>query len=271
MTTLTFLKLGGSVITDKTRPETPRPDVLARLAAEIAAALRERPDLRLVMGHGSGSFGHIAAHRHGTRAGVHDSTGWHGFAEVAAVAARLNRIVAAALLDAGVPAFSVQPSASARCRAGELVFLDSASVEAALAHGLVPLVYGDVAFDDVRGATIISTEQLLAYLAPRLRPSRLLLAGIVDGVYDADPLSHPDASHIPRITPANWPAVRVRLGGSHATDVTGGMASKVEAVMTLVEAVPGLSARILSGERPGALYTALVDPFSDAGTLLCSQ
>jgi len=34
---LTFLKLGGSLITDKTQPRTPRPEVLARLMAEIAA------------------------------------------------------------------------------------------------------------------------------------------------------------------------------------------------------------------------------------------
>ena len=33
---LVFLKLGGSLITDKDRPRTPRPDVLARLAASTA-------------------------------------------------------------------------------------------------------------------------------------------------------------------------------------------------------------------------------------------
>ncbi|MBN1659559.1 MAG: uridylate kinase [Anaerolineae bacterium] len=270
MTNLVFLKLGGSVITDKTQPETPRPDVLARLAAEIAAALRACPDLRLVVGHGSGSFGHVAARRHGTRAGVRDTAGWHGFAQVAAVAAHLNRLVDAALLDAGVPAFSIQPSASAHCHAGALVSLETAPIETALARGLVPLVYGDVAFDDVQGGTIISTEQILAYLALRLRPARLLLAGIVDGVYDADPLSHPGATPIPHITPAHWQAIRSGLGGSHATDVTGGMASKVEALIALVEALPTLSARILTAERPGALYTALVDPSATSGTLIAA-
>ena len=39
---LVFVKLGGSVITDKTQPETARPEVIARLAGEIAAALAAR-------------------------------------------------------------------------------------------------------------------------------------------------------------------------------------------------------------------------------------
>ena len=60
------------------------------------------------------------------------------------------------------------------------------------------------------------------------------------------------------------------VGGVGAADVTGGMASKVEAVMALVETVPGLSARILSGERPGALLTTLVDPSAAGGTVISS-
>ena len=44
MNELVFLKLGGSLLTDKTRPQALRGDVLQRLAAEIAAALAERPD-----------------------------------------------------------------------------------------------------------------------------------------------------------------------------------------------------------------------------------
>ena len=61
MPELIFLKLGGSLLTDKTRPQALRPDVLGRLAGEIAAALAARPALWLLIGHGSGSFGHVAA------------------------------------------------------------------------------------------------------------------------------------------------------------------------------------------------------------------
>ena len=94
---LTLLKLGGSLITDKNRPHTPRLEVLARLAEEIAAARRQRPGLRLLLGHGSGSFGHVPAQKYGTCQGVHSADEWQGFVEVWHQAAALNRLVMEAL------------------------------------------------------------------------------------------------------------------------------------------------------------------------------
>ncbi|MCB0245420.1 MAG: hypothetical protein KDI12_18545, partial [Anaerolineae bacterium] len=101
-----FLKLGGSLITDKTQPETAQLDVLDQLAHELQAARSQAPHLRILLGHGSGSFGHAAAARHDTRRGVNDAAGWLGFAEVADAAARLNRIVVERLLAAGLPVWS---------------------------------------------------------------------------------------------------------------------------------------------------------------------
>jgi isopentenyl phosphate kinase len=273
---LVFVKLGGSVITVKTEPEVPRPEVIARLAGEIAAALSAAPDtasrpeegIRLVLGHGSGSFGHPVAQRYGTHRGVRTSAGWRGFAHVAAAAARLSRLVADALLDAGVPVWALQPSASALCRGGDLISLATAPVEAALAHGLVPLLHGDVALDELQGGTIISTEQILAYLARRLYPTRLIMVGEVDGVFEGDPLRNPAARPIPEITAANWARVRTSLGGSHAADVTGGMLAKVEQMAALAGELPGLTVHFLSGLRPGALQSALLDPPAAGGTLL---
>ena len=67
---IVFLKLGGSLITDKDKPYTPRLDKLANLSLEIKTVLDSIPELVLILGHGSGSFGHIAAKKHGTRDGV---------------------------------------------------------------------------------------------------------------------------------------------------------------------------------------------------------
>ena len=55
-------------------------------------------------------------------------------------------------------------------------------IEQALASGLVPIVHGDVAFDEVLGGTIISTEEILTFLAYSLKPRWLLLAGETRGV-----------------------------------------------------------------------------------------
>lgn len=262
MNHLNFLKLGGSLLTEKTGVEETRPQVITRIAQEIAQARQAQPELALLLGHGSGSFGHVAAAKYGTRQGVHTSEQWHGFAEVSAAAARLNKIVTDALVQEGVPAISLQPSASALCSDGQIESLATQTIEQALYHQLVPLVYGDVAFDQVRGGTIISTEEIFTYLVAELQPTWLLLAGETDGVYDKA------RTTIPLITPNNFEQIKSALGGSRGTDVTGGMASKVQAMLALTQEHPGLAILIFSGLTAGNIIQALLDPENTRGTVL---
>lgn len=259
---LLFLKLGGSLITDKRAVEVVRENVLARIASEIAAARKLRPEMRLIIGHGSGSFGHTAAARYRTRDGVNTIEQWEGFCQVSAAAARLNRHVCEALLSAGIPVVTFQPSASALCDDGQLIEMATGAIDEALQAGLVPLVYGDVAFDHGRGGTIVSTEQVLSYLARKYHPGWLLLAGDTTGVYDLD------GRLVPHITTENFALVRQALGGSAGTDVTGGMESKVRGMLALTEVLPGLSIRIFSGLDSGRLRDVLLAPHKPAGTLL---
>ena len=262
MTTI-FVKLGGSLLTDKRQMEMPRQAVIQRLAHEIQRARLARPDLRIVLGHGSGSFGHVHAKTHDTRAGVTSAEQWLGFAKTADAAARLNRIVVAELLAAGVPAWSIQPSVALRCADGRVATGPDGTVLAALARGLLPVIYGDVALDAVRGGTIASTEEIFQALDDPLLPSRIILAGEVGGIYNADPLVEPGATLIPLVTPASFAQIRAGLGGSHGVDVTGGMAAKVEQVLGWIAKRSELSVLICSGLEPDNLYHALVgEPYA---------
>ena len=265
---LVFLKLGGSLITDKGSPQTARRETIRRIAGEIREALDEVPELRLVLGHGSGSFGHPTASEYGVQAGLAGSDDWWGYAETAVVAGRLNRLVTDTLVAQGIPVLPLQPSASALCHGGELVRLEVAPLEEALQRGLVPVVYGDVSFDAVRGSAIISTEQIFAYIGAQLRPARMILAGRVDGVFTADPLRETGTRLLKEISVSRLSEVGAILAGSPDTDVTGGMLAKVRIMSELIEAQPALTVRIISGERRGLIRKVLVDPESEEGTLL---
>jgi len=255
MQNLIFLKLGGSLVTDKTHPHTPRMDVLERLAGEIAAALKEAPQASLLVGHGSGSFAHVPAKKYGTRQGVRTDDQWRGFLEVWREAAELDRLIVDSLTKAGLPALSFPPSSMILARSGTLDAWNTGPIEKALSASLMPVVYGDVIFDLDWGGTIFSTEELFVYLAHRLHPSRLLIAGIEPGVW-AD---FPVCTHlIPQITPANIEDISVQLGGSAATDVTGGMATKVDTMLKLIRDIPGLQVHIFSGNEPGNVEKALL-------------
>jgi len=251
---LTFLKLGGSLITEKNRPHTARQEIIQRLAQEIGAFLLEHPQTPLLLGHGSGSFGHVPARKYGTRQGVRSPLEWRGFIEVWREAWALNRLVMDALLEAGVPALAFPPSAAVTALEQTLLRWDLAPIQAALHAGLMPVVYGDVVFDLAAGGTIFSTEDLFEYLAIHLRPGRILLAGIERGVWRDYPVS---TDPVAEITPAAFPALLPALSGSAAPDVTGGMLSKVQQSLNLIQRAPELEVQIFSAREPEALRKAL--------------
>jgi isopentenyl phosphate kinase len=262
---LALLKLGGSLITNKTSPRSLRRNTLSRLADEIAGAREQFPSMQLIVGHGAGSFAHVSAKKHGTRSGVYNPDQWLGFAEVWWDAATLNGLVMEAFHEAGLPAISFAPSASVTAREGMVARWDLGPLEAALGAGLLPVIYGDVIFDLELGGTILSTEDLFAHLVAQLLPGRMLLAGNEPGVWQ----NFPNRTQIiPRITPENFQDILPVLSGSAAADVTGGMESKVDLGVSLINEFPGLEILIFSGDEPGNLQDVLLG--SRRGTVVCS-
>ena len=271
MQELVFLKLGGSLITDKTRPYVARFDKLTDLAAQIKHALQARPNLLLVLGHGSGSFGHTAAQKYGTRDGPsaspysplfsekmgRDKGGgyWRGFAEVWYQASTLNRFVVQALHEAGIPAMTFSPTASVWSEQGRVAEWDMSQIKYALEKSIIPVVHGDVIFDRAKGGTILSTEELFEHLARELRPQRILLAGLEEGVWADFPARR---HRVEKLTRESFEQIRQSTGKAVGADVTGGMESKVRQMLELAEDVPGLTIQIFSGENPGNLQKALL-------------
>lgn len=268
MKELVFLKLGGSLITDKTQPYTPKLDVIEDVALQILTALQADQDLRLVIGHGSGSFGHVAASEYHTRDGffpqpsplIHrdrDTTEenyWKGFAEVWYQASALNRFVMKALHTMKIPAIALPPSANVIASDGKVSIWETTSISMALAAGLVPVIYGDVTFDEIRGGTILSTENLFGHLVRALHPQRILLAGLEAAVWS----DFPDRTRkVDTITPHSFHEISEGVGKADSADVTGGMESKVTQMLDLVQQNPDIKIQIFSGSEPGNIKRAL--------------
>ncbi|HJQ13119.1 MAG TPA: isopentenyl phosphate kinase [Anaerolineales bacterium] len=268
MKELIFLKLGGSLITDKTQPYTPRLDVIEDVALQVATAIKNHPDMRLVLGHGSGSFGHVAASEYRTREGfvphasplIHrerdtrEENYWKGFAEVWYQASALNRFVMKALNKMNVPSIALPASANVIASNGQVTIWETTAIRMALAAGLVPVIYGDVTFDEVRGGTILSTEDLFGFLARSLNPERILLAGLESAVWEDFPAR---TRKIEIITPQSFNEIKAGVGKADGADVTGGMESKVTQMLELVQQSPELKIQIFSGTESGSILRAL--------------
>jgi isopentenyl phosphate kinase len=250
---LVLVKLGGSLITEKSATELARPDEIRRLALEIHRA-RQEGRLGVVVGHGGGSFPHRPAHKYGTARGFSGAESAKGIAEVQHAASRLNRIVVRALMDAGEDAVSFPPSSFMVTSKGKpsKVFLEP--LKLALARGVTPVPYGDVTFDEEQGCSIVSTETVLGALAKKFKAKRIIIASKEDGVWRDFPQN---TALVGEISAQNFAEVRACLAGSSATDVTGGMLSKVESLLLLARKTKA-EIIIINGLVPGRLRDAML-------------
>jgi isopentenyl phosphate kinase len=262
MGNLLFVKLGGSLITDKNKPRTVRLEVLDRLAAEIKSACLKNPDLQLIIGHGSGSYGHQSAKRHKTVQGAHSHEQWLGFAEVWKDARDLNQIVINSLTNACLPVLAFPPSAWVVSQDRQILNSFEYPISSALQAGLIPVVQGDVIFDLHLGGTILSTEDIFFHLTSILHPNRILLAGVEPGIWDGFPVC---TRILQKINPGDEFLSNIK--GSASVDVTGGMKDKVFRMFQVLEKAPEIKISIFSGLEPNVLNSALLGNFP--GTTLC--
>jgi len=247
----TVLKLGGSLLTEKDAPETVDDRALGDALDAVADAWTRGSseggsDDRLVLVHGGGSFGH----HHASAWGVSTTAGTHEAAAVRDVhraMTALNDRVIDESLDRDVPAVPVRPlSVAARDADGDLS-LPLDSTRTLLGEGFVPVLHGDGVAHSGAGVTVLSGDELVVRLARDLGADRVGTCSTVPGVLD-------DAGDvIPRID--SYEAVADLLGGSEATDVSGGMAGKVRTLLDLPSPAfvfgPDGLREFLGGGEPG--------------------
>lgn len=243
---LIFAKLGGSLITEKNAPATIKYSILKRIVKELKEVVDRERSLQLLIGHGGGSFPHPIAKAFKTAEGFIRTDSVRGFAMCQNAASTLNRLVVDLMTDYGINAVSIQPSACCIAEEGEIAEFFFRPIEECMSKGLIPVVFGDCVFDTAKGCTILSTEQIFTYLSGFLRPSRVLIFGLVDGVYTSDPQRDENASLLPRIEIEKYTSLESYLGSSFSVDVTGGMSTKVKDLIKIAER--GIECEILGGE-----------------------
>ena len=264
---ITLLKLGGSLITEKDKPRHAREEVIRRLGLEIRDAIKSRPELQIILGHGSGSFGHTPAKKYRTREGVHTRSEWAGFAEVHHEASTLNQKVIDIFFDCGLPCLTITPLSAVEAKDGAVTSWNLSPIKTALEKGMIPVVYGDTVFDTVRGGTILSTEDLFVHLAGEIKEQfRVLLAGLEEGLWEDFPQR---TKLIRSFNVTGYPDSKVEfIQGSLYPDVTGGMREKVHLVSDLICHEKIGSALIFSGEISLNVKNALLG--ETPGTILVS-
>ena len=249
-----ILKIGGSAITDKTTEATPRTEIINRLAEEI-----KRADLdNLIIVHGGGSFGHPTAAKYGIKDGYKEDPAQKlGFAETHHMMTVLNGLVMDALIWHEIPALSIAPSSCFMAENGKIKYFDDSVLQAMARIVFTPVMYGDAVLDEKLGFTVISGDQLVAYLAIKYKASKIVLGVDTDGLFDSDPKTNPNAKPYKHLTLAELKEIQPKLGKAAGTDVTGGMAGKIAELIPAIE--QGVHVTITGATKGLSIYRALTD------------
>lgn len=107
---LIILKLGGSLLTDKSKPYTLRPGILEKIAKQVLEFRQKNPQQDLIIINGNGSFGHTTAKKYDLHNGFYNPDDQLGFCLLQKDTALLNRLVVDSMISERLPAISFSPN-----------------------------------------------------------------------------------------------------------------------------------------------------------------
>ncbi|KYK31173.1 MAG: hypothetical protein AYK23_00890 [Candidatus Proteinoplasmatales archaeon SG8-5] len=239
-----LIKLGGSAITDKSKPLTSRAGDIKRLAMEIAGA----EGTKMIV-HGGGSFGHIKAAEFKLNEGFVDDSQREGICLVQKDMRKLNAIVVDAFREAGVPVASVPAGAITLFDNGQMVKFPSEVFIHYVKLGIVPITFGDVVVDRARGISICSGDDIMLQLAKDTDAVKCVFVTSVDGIFESYPPGK-DEEPLSEVGPDT-----VIRFSSEDVDVTGSMKRKLDLMIEMASS--GKEVAVVNGLVPDRLTDAL--------------
>lgn len=220
---LIVMKLGGSALTDKTRIYTPRIPIIHDAAKQVAEVQKYRS---VILVHGAGSYGHIPVREYGLQQGWKGTKQLKGLGSTKAKLLQWENLLDGIFLQHGVPVIPFLASDFFVTERGRIVSASLKPLTSWLRLGCVPITGGDIVPDTRNGFSILSGDQIAAFIAIKLKATKLVYAVDVDGVFNANPTLDPKAWLLKTLTLSSARIVSGAMSGT-TPDVTGGMAGKI--------------------------------------------
>ncbi len=253
MNGLTIIKLGGSLLTDKTMPYTLRRNKLRDIAKELRGMFS-----KLIIVHGVGSFGHPPVKEYGLYKGFKKGEDLINLAHTQSKVFLLRTALADALAAEGIEAMIFLPSSVIVSENGNIKKFYTEPIEHFMLLGMVPLLGGDIVHDEKMGFSVCSGDAIALYLAYKLRAKRVIFASDVNGIYTKDPKKYENAKLLKEVE-LNEIFKNAELSGSSGIDITSGMRGKVEKLREYAPLLDDVEIVFLSMMEYGNLQRYLKD------------
>jgi len=251
---ITVLKLGGSLLTDKSTPYKVRDGILDAVASELKECIDLGLIESLVLIHGVGSFGHPPVIKYKLYSGFNDIKQLIHLSETQYIVNKFRLMIVESLNNVGIPVNLMYPSSMVIGRKGKISDFMFKALKGYLSIGMIPLLGGDMIYDEEIGFSVCSGDPLAVLIARELGADRLIYASDVPGVFDKDPKKFSNASLIKEIGINEIEQIVRKMEEPNKSDTTGRMKGKLKVLIPAKDLIEkGLKVSILSMMIPNTL------------------
>jgi isopentenyl phosphate kinase len=238
-----IVKLGGSLITNKSKPFSLRKKVIKNAISEIIESKK-----KVMIVHGGGSFGHPIAKKYNINFGRDPSVPNQifGLAKTHSVMTELNKFILDEFIKRQISAISIQPSSIFIDHPEKGIIFNFESVKLSLELGMIPVLYGDIMFSSQSNFSILSGDTIILKICEKteqLNVSKVVFTMETDGLYIEDQ----NTGEIELASEVNYHQIDTiqlaNLGGK--IDITGGIRIKLNNIKEIMKL--GIPIQLING------------------------
>jgi isopentenyl phosphate kinase len=232
-----LIKLGGSIITNKEKPLSPR-----RKTIDILVKSLKKISEPIIIVHGGGSYGHYWSVKYDmhTKERKYDL---RGVAIIKNSMIELNKIILDSLLKNKLSPYCLPPTDF--MTGNKPISKKVKEIEKIAKSGMIPVTYGDALWYGQNKTFILSGDKIMTHLAKSLKPRLTIFALNEDGVYSdlkSKKLIYELKGERPSIS-------------ENKMDVTGGMTRKIEEASKIAKM--GMNVFFVNGNKPERIVKAV--------------
>ncbi|HUT05493.1 MAG TPA: isopentenyl phosphate kinase [Nitrosopumilaceae archaeon] len=232
-----LIKLGGSIITNKEKPLSPRKKTIDNLAKSL-----KKIDEPMVIVHGGGSYGHYWSVKYDmhTKPKKYDK---RGVSIIKNSMIELNKIILDLFLKNRLNPYSLPPTDF--MEGNKPISKKVLEIGKIARSGLTPITFGDALWYGQNKTYILSGDKIMTHLSKILKPRLNIFALNEDGLYydlKSKKLIYELKNEKPTIL-------------ENKMDVTGGMSRKVEEATKISK--NGMNVFFVNGNNPERIVKAV--------------
>ena len=232
-----LIKLGGSVITNKKKPLSPRKKSIDKIVRAL-----KKIDEPIIIVHGGGSFGHYWSVKYNmhTKPANYNT---RGVSLVKNSMVELNKIILDSFLKNRLNPYCLPPTDF--IFGNKPIIKKVKEIEKIAKSNLVPVTFGDALWYGKKKSYILSGDRIMSTLAKILKPRLCVFVLNVNGLY-----SDPKTKKLIHELKGEKPLIL-----KSSKDVTGGMKRKVDEATKISK--NGMNVFFVNGNKPERIVDAV--------------